>query len=111
MCRACGMDAEFVCFCEFPLATLCPGQCLQKHRSQAGFHFEMPVYITPFVQKENFAACQSWLFNLSRAQQALRKNIASIDAFEVDIGSAFEHVKQQIEAMKEEYLAAIRAIK
>ena len=95
MCSICEVDAaEVVCFCDYPLATLCQGQCLQKHRSSLGFHFEVPISVSPYVAKENFGACQHWLFGLRRAQQALRKNIATIETFEVEMKAAFEHIER-----------------
>jgi len=75
------------------------------------FHFEMPVYASAYVSRENFSACQTWLFGLSRAQQALKKNIAAIETFEGEIKAAFEHIEREIETLKGEYRAAIAGLK
>jgi len=112
MCSTCEVDAaEVVCFCDYPLATLCQGQCLQKHRSSLGFHFEVPISVSPYVAKENFGACQHWLFGLRRAQLALRKNVATIETFEGEIKAAFGHIEREIAALKEKYKAAIEELK
>jgi len=73
---------------------------MQKHRNSRGFHFEMPIYTSPIVAKENFGACQHWLFRLRRARQALRKNIATIETFEGEIKAAFEHIEREMENIK-----------
>ena len=112
LCSTCQIGtAEVVCFCDYPLAALCQGQCLQKHRQMPKFHFEMPVYASTYVSRENFSACQNWLFGLRRAQQALKKNIATIETFEGEIKTAFEHIEREIAALKEEYKAAIAGFK
>jgi len=112
MCSTCQIDtAEVVCFCDYPLAALCKGQCLQKHRKDPKFHFEMPIYASTYVSRENFSACQNWLFGLRRAQQALKKNIATIETFEGEIKAAFEHIEREIATLKEEYKAAIAGLK
>jgi len=112
MCQACGVNtAELVCFCNFPLAMLCQSQCVQKHKNQPGFHFELPITSSSFPPKEHFPACQNWLFNLSRAQQALRKSLTSLEAFEAEIAAAFEYAVSQIETIKAEYLAAFQTLK
>jgi len=112
MCSTCEVDvAEVVCFCDYPLATLCQGQCLQKHRSSLGFHFEVPISVSPDVAKENFGACQHWLFGLRRAQLALKKNIATIETFEGEIKAACEHIEREIATLKGEYKAAIAKLK
>jgi len=112
LCSTCQIDtAEVVCFCDYPLAALCKGQCLQKHRKDPKFHFEMPIYASTYVSRKNFSACQSWLFGLSRAQQALRKNIDTIKTFEGEIKAACEHIEREIAKLKQGYRAAIEELK
>lgn len=112
MCTSCKENvAEWVCFCDYPLAVLCTGQCLQKHRKKTGFHFETPVYSLPNVTKEDFSAYQTWLFGLKRAQQEVIKNIAGIEEFEEEVVTAFEHVEKEIGDMKRACQAAIQTLK
>jgi len=112
LCSTCKVDAaEVVCFCDYPLTTLCQGRCIRKHRQSPGFHFESPVWVCSRVDKDNFSAYQSWLFNLSRAQQALRKNNAAVEALEGEIEAIFEHIEREIAALKGEYKAAIAELK
>ena len=99
MCSACEVDAaEVVCFCDSPLATLCLGQWLQKHRSIPKFRFEMPVNQSLSVTRDNFSAAQNWAFGLNKAQQALSKNIAAIFAGGLEI--AFGHIEREIATLK-----------
>ena len=112
MCTSCQVDdADLVCLCDYPLVALCSGQCLQKHRGIPTFHFEMPVVCMEAVNKDNFSTCQTWIFGISRAQQALRKNIAAIEAFEVEIEASFGHLEREIANLKGEYKAAIQTLK
>lgn len=119
MCCYCRENVtEWVCFCDYPLAVLCSGECLQKHKKTPGFHFEMKINILPSVTRENFSACQAWLFGLNRAQQAMRKNIAGIEEFEKDIVAVLEQIcgeianmVKEIAALKREYQAAVQILK
>ena len=112
MCTSCEtLAAELVCFCDYPLAVLCTGQCLEKHRKKTGFHFETPVHNLPNVTKEDFSAYQAWVFGLKRAQLEVIKNIARIDVFEEEVVAAFDHIENEIGDMKRACQAAIQTLR
>ena len=112
MCSICQVDpAKSICLCDYPVHILCQGQCVDKHRKIPGFHFEMPVSQLSSVNRDNFSANQTWIFGLSRAHQALRKNIAAIEAFEVEIEASFGQIEREIADLKGEYKAAIQTLK
>ena len=112
MCSTCQTNpAKSLCFCDYPLTAFCSGQCMEKHRSLPGFHFEMPISQSPSVTRENFSAYQTWVFGLSRAQQALRKNLSTIQSFEGELEAAFGHIEKEIAALKGEYKEAIARLK
>jgi hypothetical protein len=71
----------------------------------------MPVSQLSSVNRDNFSANQTWIFGLSRAHQALRKNIAAIEAFEAEIEASFGHLEREIADLKGEYKSAIETLK
>lgn len=104
-------DAEWLCTCTFPYATLCTG-CKDKHVASPGLHFIIPLPNTavPFTALQ-YADLQPKVFRLISAFGQLERNFRLIDQCEGQIEASYQALLYTADQLRTEYLTHLHALK
>lgn len=97
LCRH--IPAKYFCICSSSLLTFC-GNCEDKHKTQPGFHYLLPLHCRDNIRLERLHILKSWLEHINIAQRAHIESLRDFDKCEDELNLIFKELVKLLEKQR-----------